>query len=49
MRHTRIKIVTSKAGKTLYYRGDGLWFGRISAQKALLALATKECVLWSCE
>jgi hypothetical protein len=46
MRHNRIKVVTSKAGKTLYYRGDGLWFGRISASKATLLLATKECTLW---
>lgn len=46
MHHTRIKIVTRKDGKTLYYRGDGIWFGRISARKALLALATKECTLW---
>ena len=25
-----IKITISKTGKTLYYRGDGFWFGRCS-------------------
>lgn len=39
MRHTRIKKVISKKGKTLYYLGDGLFFGRISAARAEKGLA----------
>lgn len=46
MRHTRIKIVRAKNGKNLYYLGDGLWFGRISEEKALNGLAEKRYFLW---
>lgn len=34
-----IKIVISKSGKALYYRGDGLWFGRCSEAYAKQKLA----------
>lgn len=34
-----IKIVISKKGKTLYYRGDGFWFGRCSEAYAKEAIA----------
>jgi len=44
--HARIKKVITKSGKIMYYLGDGLWFGRISAAKAEILLATKTCVLW---
>jgi hypothetical protein len=47
MSHTRIKIVTSKAGKKMYYIGDGLWFGRISEKKALEGLSTGKYILWA--
>jgi hypothetical protein len=39
MRHTRIKKVISRKGKTLYYLGDGLWFGRTSKADAEKGLA----------
>lgn len=48
MSNYRIKIVRSK-GKTYYYYGDGLWFGRISEKKALDGLASKQYVLWVIE
>ncbi len=34
-----IKIVISKTGKALYYRGDGFWFGRCSEAFAKQKLA----------
>jgi len=34
-----IKIVISKTGKTLYYRGNGFWFGRCSEAFAKQKLA----------
>ena len=36
---TRVKIVTTKKGKIVYYLGDGFWFGRIAEKDALDNLA----------
>jgi hypothetical protein len=30
----RIKKIISKKGKVMYYKGDGIWFGRTSAKEA---------------
>jgi len=46
MRHIYIKRVIAKTGKTMFYLGDGLWFGRISQDKAELGLATGKYKLW---
>lgn len=46
MRHTRIKKVISRKGKTLYYLGDGLWFGRTSKAQAEEGLADGSYTLW---
>jgi hypothetical protein len=42
-----IKKVISKKGRTMYYLGDGFYFGRISNAEAELLLATEQCVLWN--
>jgi hypothetical protein len=34
-----IKIVISKKGKALYYRGDGFWFGRCTEAYAKQKIA----------
>jgi hypothetical protein len=34
-----IKIVISKKGKALYYRGDGFWFGRCTEAYAKQKMA----------
>lgn len=44
--HNRIKIVKGRKGRLYYYLGDGLWFGRISEDKALKGLASKKYHLW---
>ena len=44
-RYTRVKIVKGKKG-LLYYLGDGLWFGRISEDKALDGLRSGKYSLW---
>jgi hypothetical protein len=41
-----IKIVISKSGKALYYRGDGFWFGRCSESFAKQKMAEGVSV-WS--
>jgi hypothetical protein len=40
MRHARIKKVISKKGRVMYYLGNGLWFGRISAERAEVGLSS---------
>ena len=42
----RIKIVKGRNDRLYYYRGDGLWFGRIGETKALKGLASGEYTLW---
>jgi hypothetical protein len=42
-----IKKVISKKGRTMYYLGDGFYFGRIANAEAELLLVTKQCVLWN--
>ena len=32
MKHVRIKKVITKKGRTMYYLGDGMWFGRVSTK-----------------
>jgi len=39
MKHVRIKKIITKSGKTMYYLGDGMWFGRVSAKLAEDGLA----------
>ena len=46
MRHTRIKKVITKKGEAIYYKGDGLWFGRIARSKAEKGLASGEYTLF---
>ena len=46
MKHNRIKKVIGKGGKVMYYRGDGMWFGRCGKDEAEMLLATEECILW---
>lgn len=45
-RYNRIKKVVAKSGRIMYYQGDGMWFGRISAAEAELGLSTGKFVLW---
>lgn len=42
----RIKIVKNKNNRLQYYFGDGLWFGRISEDKALEGLKNGTFTLW---
>lgn len=46
MRHFRIKKVITKKGQVMYYRGDGMWFGRCGKDEAELDLATGNYTLW---
>ncbi len=46
MRHTRIKKVITQKGKTIYYVGDGFWFGRTSKAKAEDGLNSGKYFLW---
>ena len=46
MRKTRIKVVKNKNGRLQYYVGDGLWFGRISEDKALTGLSNGNYTFW---
>lgn len=46
MKRTRIKKVISKKGRLMYYLGDGLWFGRISKEKAENGLQSGAYTLW---
>ncbi len=43
---SKIKKVVTKKGNVMYYRGDGLWFGRTSRIDAEHGLATGEYTLW---
>jgi len=45
-RYTKFKKVITKSGNVMWYRGDGMWFGRCSAAEAELAIATGEGVLF---
>lgn len=49
MSYGRVKIVKTKKGRLMYYLGDGLWFGRISEDKALKGLADGSYTFWSFE
>ena len=42
----KIKKVVTKKGNVMYYKGDGLWFGRTSRIDAEHGLATGEYTLW---
>ena len=41
-----IKIVKGRNGRLYYYRGDGLWFGRIGEDEAIKGLKSKKYRLW---
>ena len=42
----RIKRIVTRKGRVMYYRGDGLWFGRCGRTEAELALAMGTAQLW---
>jgi hypothetical protein len=46
MQNNRIKKVFTKKGKMMYYRGNGLWFGRCGKDEAELGLSTGKYTLW---
>jgi hypothetical protein len=45
-RYHRIKKVYTKAGKEMYYIGDGLWFGRVKKDVAEAGMESGEYSLW---
>ena len=47
MRHTRIKMIRDKNGKSMFFLRDGLWFGQINKRKAWAGLASGEYNIWS--
>ena len=49
MSRTRIKKIITKSGQVQWFLGDGLWFGRISAVKAEILLASEDCTLYAVE
>jgi len=45
--NSRIKKIITKKGNVMYYKGDGLWFGRTSKADAELGLATGQYILFT--
>ena len=47
MTQNKIKVVRNKRGQLVYFYGDCLWFGRISAKVAEAGLKDGSFIIWS--